>query len=115
MNKTLIIFEFRDEIEAFIRQRSIDSLRADNIMILAIQPDAQAYLKQLNISFLNSYDLFGREGHEQVALQSDRIFKFWEPCLAIEDNLGIKEGYRNFFLLSMRLYAHYLLGLIEVI
>ena len=115
MDKTLIIFEFKDEIESFIAQRSLADLKTNNIIILAIQPEAQVYLKQLNISFFNTNDLFGKEGHEQVLLQSDRIFNFWEPFLTIEDDLGIKEGYRNFFLLSMRLYAHYLLGLIEVI
>lgn len=115
MDKTLIIFEFKDEVEAFIAQGSPEDLRTDDIIVLAIQPEAQVYLKYLNISFFNTNDLFGKEGHEQAVLQSDRIFNFFEPLLTIEDELGIKEGYRNFFLLSMRLYAHYLLGLIEII
>jgi len=84
VDKTLIIFEFKDEIESFIAQRSLADLKTNNIIILAIQPEAQVYLKQLNISFFNTNDLFGKEGHEQVLLQSDRIFNFWEPFLTTD-------------------------------
>jgi hypothetical protein len=115
LDKTLVVFEFRDEVDCFISHRSIDELRDENVHVLALMPETQTYLKNMDIRFFNSYHLFGAEGHRKALLQSDRIYNFCEPFLTIEDDIGIKEGYRNFFLFSLRLYVHYLLWLIEVI
>ncbi|MBI1810516.1 MAG: hypothetical protein HYR78_01030 [Nitrospirae bacterium] len=115
MGKTLIIFEFKDEIESFIAQRSLDELRTDNIIVLAIQPEAQVYLKHLNISFFNTNDLFGKEGHEQALPRTEDIYKFCEALFHIEDEIGIKKGYAVSFLLYVRNYVQYILWLITVI
>lgn len=115
MNKTLVIFEFRDEVDCFISQRSIDELTDENTYIIAVMPEAQVYLKRMNIRFFNTYDFFGKEGHEQALLQSDNICKFFESLLNIEDDLGIKKGYNISFVYYIRFYIHYLLWLIAVI
>jgi len=115
VGKTLIIFEFKDEIESFIAQRSLNELRADNIIVLAIQPEAQVYMKHLNISFLNTNDLFGKEGHEQALLKTEEIYKFCETLFHIEDEIGIKKGYAVSFLLYVRHYVQYILWLITII
>ena len=54
MVKTLVVFEFKDEIDAFISQRSIDDLRHENVRVLALIPESQVYLKQLQIPFFNT-------------------------------------------------------------
>lgn len=115
MVKTLIVFEFKDEIDAFISQKSIDELRKENVCVLALMPESQVYLKQLQTPFFNTCGFFCKEGHEHVLLQSDRICRFMESFLRIEDNLGVKEGYKNSFLYYTRLFVHYVLWLIEVI
>ena len=115
MDKTLVIFEFEDEVDSFISQRSINELKDDNVYVLALMPETQAYLKQLNINFFNTGNLFGKEGHEQALLQSDKIYNFCEPFFQIEDELGIKDGYRISLLFYTRLIVHYILWLIEII
>lgn len=115
MSRTLIIFEFRDEVESFVLQRSVGELRKENVCVLALMPESQAYLKQLRISFYNSLNFFGKDGHEHVLLQSDKIYKFCEPFLQIEDDLGVKDGYRISLLLYARTFIHYVLWLIEII
>jgi hypothetical protein len=78
-------------------------------------PEAQAYLKRINVQFLDTYNFFDKEGHEHAVMQSDRIYNFCKPFLKIEDDIGIKEGYSNSFLMYLRCYVHYLIWLIEVI
>ncbi|HHT9105577.1 MAG TPA: hypothetical protein ACFYD7_06870 [Candidatus Wujingus californicus] len=115
MGRTLIIFEFGDEVESFISQRSINELRNENVCVLTLMPESQVYLKQLGIPFLNTCGFFGRNGHEQALLQSDRIYQFAESLFNVKDALGIKEGYKISFLFYTRLIVHYILWLIEVI
>ena len=115
MCRTLVVFEFKDEIDAFISQRPIDGLKNENVCILALMPESQVYLKQLGIPFLNTCGFFGRNGHEQALLQSDRIYQFAESLFNVKDALGIKEGYKISFLFYTRLIVHYILWLIEVI
>ena len=115
IDKTLVLFEFKDEIDSFLLQRSIGELRDTNTYILALLPEAQAHLKRMDIRFFNTYSFFNRRGHEQALLQSDRIYRFCQSFLTIKDDLGITEGYKISLLFYMRCYVHYILWLIEII
>lgn len=115
MDRALIIFEFKDEIISFIKRRSIDALKTDRIVVLAIQPEAQVYLKHLNISFFNTDGLFGKEGHEQALMKAEEIYKFCEGLVHIEDESGISKGYAVSFLAYIRFYVEYILWLMIII
>ena len=58
IDKTLVLFEFKDEIDSFLLQRSIGELRDTNTYILALLPEAQAHLKRMDIRFFNTYSFF---------------------------------------------------------
>lgn len=115
MSKTLVVFELKDEVECFISMKSVDELRNENVCVLALMPESQIFLKKLQIPFFNTCDFFGRNGHEQALLQSDRIYQFAESLFDARDALGIKAGYKISFLFYTRLIVHYILWLIEVI
>ncbi|MBI5195864.1 MAG: hypothetical protein HZA10_06050 [Nitrospirae bacterium] len=115
MSRTLIIFEFKDEVDSFIARRSIEELRKEDTYVLAILPEAQLQLKRNGIRFFTTYELFGREGHEQALLKSDEIYKFCESLLTIEDELRITQGYNITVLFYLRTFIHYFLWLIEII
>ena len=116
MPDTLIVFEFADEIDAFLKnQQGLPHLKDDAISILAIEPCAQAKLRCLGIPYHNTMPFFGRRGHEATLLASDKIVRAIRKKLIIKDNLGINEGYNNTLLFYFRFFLHHLLFLTEII
>ena len=115
MSKSLVIFEFIDEVDAFIAQKSIDELKDKNNYIIAVWPKVRAYLKNISVSCYDTYNFFGKEGHKKVLLKSDSIYQHFRSGLNIQDDLGLKHGYSVSFLYYLREYAHYVLWLIEII
>ncbi len=105
MQKNLIIFEYTDEVETFITQRSLDELKSEYVNIIAIQPDVQAYLKRKKIFFFNTTKFFNKESHQNILLKSVEIIEPFRRLLNIEDCLGIKEGYNNAFIFYLRQYS----------
>ncbi len=115
MNKILIVFEFKDEVEYFISMKSIYELKSGNICVLALMPESQVLLKKLQIPFFNTCDFFGKNGHEHVLLKSNEIYQFIESLIKLEDDIGVKSGYKISFLFYTRLIVNYILWLIETI
>ncbi|MBT6052937.1 MAG: hypothetical protein HOG49_39550 [Candidatus Scalindua sp.] len=116
LDNTLIIFEYVDEIELCASIYGIDRIRNSSCHILAIQPEAQAYLKREKIVFCNTLEFFSKESHENILLKSVEIIEPFRRLLNIEDCLGIKEGYNNALVFCLRHYSIlYLLWLIEII
>jgi hypothetical protein len=116
MVKELIIYEYTDEVETFITQRSFDELKSDNVYIIALQPDAQAYLRRRGIPYYNTVRFFSKKSHQDLVLKSAEIIEPFRRLLNIRDGLGIKEGYNNVFIFYLRHYSIlYLLWLIEIV
>ena len=116
MSKSLVIFEYKDEVEAFISQQGTESIKDQNVHILALQPCVQAYLKRRNIPYLNTIGFFNIKSHERLILKAAEIVKPFRDIVSIEDDLGVKEGYNNAFTFYLRHYSIlYLLWMIEVI
>ena len=100
--KSLIIFEYVDDILVFAKKRSLDMLRDKDVNILAIHPDAQAYLKSRNISFFNTLEFFTKESHQELIVKSAEIIELLREVLKLEDDLGVMEGYNNAFIFYLR-------------
>lgn len=115
MIKTLVVFEFKDEVEYFISMKSVNELRNENVYVLALMPESQTFLKKLQIPFFNTCNFFCRKGHEHALLQSNKIYNWIESLVRLEDDTGIKSGYKISFLFYTRLIVHYLLWLIEIV
>lgn len=114
--RRLVVFEFADEIRDFIRQKSIDDLREKNTTILAVQPCAQAFLKRQNIPYLNTTGFIDKESHQRILLKSAEIFDPLKEIFNLKDEIGVREGYRDTFLVCLRHYSVlYILWLIEIV
>jgi hypothetical protein len=112
----LAIFEYEDEIESFVSQHGIESIKGKNMHILAVQPGVQAYLKRKKIPYLNTVGFFNTKSHENLILKTAEIIKPFRDIVSIEDDLGVKEGYNNAFMFYLRHYSIlYILWLIEMI
>ena len=116
MSKSLAIFEYEDEIESFVSQHGIESIKGKNMHVLAVQPGVQAYLKRKKIPYLNTVGFFNTKSHENLILKTAEIIKPFRDIVSIEDDLGVKEGYNNAFIFYLRHYSIlYILWLIEII
>ena len=94
----------------------MDVIKDKNTRVLAVQPDAQAYLKRRNILYYNTTKFFSKESHQNILLKSAEIIEPFRRLLNIRDSLGIKEGYNNAFVFYLRHYSIlYLLWLIEIV
>jgi hypothetical protein len=113
--RTLLIAEFLDELKTFVAANGLRALSQNGIYICAIRPEVQAHLRRLNVSYLTSLDFFDKGSHERLLIKSDSIIQSFKKLLAIEDDMGIKEGYNNTLLFYVRCFIHYILFLIEVI
>jgi len=112
----LLIFEYEDEVESFVSQHGMESIKGKNVNVLAVQPGVQAYLKRKNIPFLNTVGFFSTKSHENLILKTAEIIEPFRELLNIEDSLGIKEGYNNAFIFYLRHYTIlYLLWLTEIV
>jgi len=114
-DKTLIIFAFKADVDSFVASWSAGELKDTNTCVLALFPGAQARLKDYGIDFHTTYQFFGKEGHEHALLKSDEIYKFCDANLRIEDDLGIRDGYKITLLHNTRAFVHYILWLTETI
>jgi len=115
MMNTLVMFEFLNEVKTFLANNGPQALKQNSMNILALRPDIQVYLKESGISFYKSGNFFDRTSHEKLLLKSDEVIQAFRRILAIEDDLGIEEGYNNTFLFYVRCFIHYMLFLVEVI
>lgn len=113
--RTLLIAEFLDELKTFVAANGLRALSQNGVYICAIRPEVQAHLRRLNVSYLTSLDFFDKGSHERLLIKSDSIIQSFKKLLAIEDDIGVKEGYNNALLFYIRCFTHYVLFLIEVI
>ena len=73
MNRTLYVFEFADEVEAFLSTRPADVLRAKDAAVLAILPEAQAALPALDLNILFAHAL--RQPKKFVSISLISLFQ----------------------------------------
>jgi hypothetical protein len=114
--KTLIIFEFADEIDIFLSKRCLNELKDADALILAIQPCAQAYLKMRGISYINTINFIDNESHQNILVKSSEIVDTLRKIFYLTDEIGLKESYNKAFTFYLRHYSIlYMLWLIEII
>lgn len=111
----LVILEFSEELEKILGTRGKTYLNDGKRRILALQPAVQAKLKKMNVPYVNTFHLFGSQGHRNALLASSRIVSVLRKELSIEDNFGLTQGYINLLIFYFRLFLHDLLFLIEVV
>ena len=81
-----------------------------------MQPCAQAFLKRQNIPYLNTTGFIDKESHQRILLKSAEIFDPLKEIFNLKDEIGVREGYRDTFLVCLRHYSVlYILWLIEIV
>ena len=69
----IVLVEFKDEIDAFLKYVEEKRLNLSDFHIIALSLEAQIYLSELNIDFHNTLKFFSNESHKNCLLKSDSI------------------------------------------
>lgn len=111
----LLVLEFIDEFEAFLKELGAGQLHRKNIAILALEPSLQAHLKHIGVPYLSTIGYLGKAGHEKCLFHSDKIIRTIRASINIQDNLGIRRSYNHALIYYLRLVVNDCLFLAEVL
>ncbi|GEM_PF-3387232 len=115
MGKNVVILEFIDEVEAFLKYCKKNNLSSNNFLIIALQPSVQVFLKKLGISYENTIPYLPNESHVRILLKSEEWIQFLKSRLALKDGKELNETYNNTFLFYTRLYIIHFIFDIEIL
>ena len=113
MPKSLIIVEFKEEVDFFCRQHP--EFFKEKVEVLSLLPEASARLSEKNIHYHNTLNYFSKQSHEETLVCVDRIIQKINEAIVIEDEEGITHTYLNSLTFYLRLYLSYLHFTLEVI
>lgn len=112
MNDTLIIISSREEAEYFFERSGRVTAQAK---VLALLPEAQAYLKDKNIPHENTLNYFTRQSHERGLKAIDDIVVKIDQSVVIRDDNGLSHTYTNILTFYLRLYVGYIISTLETL
>ncbi|MFC1941546.1 hypothetical protein ACFLWL_04040 [Chloroflexota bacterium] len=115
MGEKIVLLEFADEADAFLRYCENQATSPDCFHIIALQPQVQVFLKNLNIPYENTLPYFSNQSHARALSKSEEWYQFLATTVDIEDGPEIKETYNNTFLFYLRFYIHHYIMHIEVL
>ena len=112
----VFLFEFADEVEAFLDQ-NIDGIQKLNEAagVIGLKPSAQIKLKNIGVDAYDSLPFFGRKGHENVLDASEKMVREIRKVINIFDKTGISENYSHFIVFYTRIFIHNLLFFLELL
>lgn len=113
MAKTLIIVEFKEEVEFLLKDRP-QVFRGD-VKVLSLLPEASEVLLNNGIAFETSVPYFSRASHERCLECADAIIREVNSTMRIRDANGIRHAYTNALTFYLRQYLGYILWVIELL
>lgn len=111
----IVLLEFIDEFKAFkayIHQRS---QRAEDFLIVAIDPKVRAYLKLRNIPCRDTITYFNNDSHRRILVETEKAMVLIRKHFDFSDEFGLKGCYKAEFALWVRLFINHLLKILEII
>jgi hypothetical protein len=115
MAEKIVLLEFTDEAEAFLKYCKDKSVSAKDFRIIALQPQVQVFLKSKGIPYENTLSYFTNQSHARALMQSEKWYRFLAERISIEDGTEIRNTYNDSFLFFFRLYINYFLFQVEIL
>ena len=100
MDREVFFVDFKEDLENV----ELANIKAK---FVAMQPCAQALLKQKNKEYTNTLPFFGKEGHKSVLNKSAEIIDKLRNEFIIKDKHGIHATYEIDFFAQLRFHLHY--------
>lgn len=111
----ILLLEFVDEAQSAIAQFGADFLNKPDVQIISLHPKVAAFLTKEGIKSVGTVSFFDNDAQHRSILKSEELtFKILNH-LALQDNLGISQGYRETCLHHLRLHFNHFLWIIEIL
>lgn len=113
MPATLIVVEFKEEVEFLLKDRP--EIFKGDVKVLSLLPEASEVLLKNGIAFETSVPYFGRTSHERCLECVDGIIREVNATMCISDANGIHHAYINALTFYMRQYLGYIVWVVELL
>ena len=113
--KHVILFEFIDEVEAYIKEFGRDSLLSKNLLIVALDAKVRAFLLNRGIHCESTLGYFNYHSHCLIVEKTNQLLKEALSKAHFTDNLGLSETYKHFFAYHVKFYLNYFCINLEII
>lgn len=111
----LVLFEFNDEVDAFIHQYGKEMLMDNETLILCFHPKVRAYLKTMEIESRGTLEYLSNESQHEIMGFTDKKSGKLMEYLELRDEFGVTSSYKNTCLYHLRFYLNHFCWLIEVL
>lgn len=113
MTRNLVVVEFRQEAEYFIKNRP-DIFRG-GAKVLSLLPEASVALAAAGIAFETSVNYFPKASHETCLKSVDAMIQAVNAAFDLRDTYGIRHAYTNALTFYLRQYLSYVVSTVEII
>ena len=112
----VVIIEFIDEFEAFLRFIQQENYKLNDFVIIALEPRLQSYLKNKGINFSNTLPYFNNESHKKIIVETEKIMQFIHSNFKFIDNNGLKDCYEIEFAHYIRIFfLNHIFKMLEIL
>ncbi|MBP6343351.1 MAG: hypothetical protein KA403_05425 [Candidatus Omnitrophica bacterium] len=113
MARNLILVEFKEEAEFFLKNRP-EVFKGD-VKVLSLLPEASEVLLREKIPFETSTGYFSKTSHEECLDYVDGVIKEINRLVRVTDEAGVQHTYVNALTFYLRQYMGYVVMMIEVL
>ncbi len=111
----LILFEFVDEAEDFLKNHGRSILAEPSSLAVALNPKVRSFLIAQDISAVGTLDYFDNDGHKNIVTVVAEIIERLRGQIQLKDSLGVSEAYNHFWIYHLKFYLNYALSAVELL
>lgn len=109
------LLEFIDEFEAFQAFLLKENLKIEDFIIIALEPQLQAYLKRQGIDYENTLQYFSNESHGKIIIETEKVMHHIAKHFQFVDSNEMKSCYKTEFAHYVRFYLNHMFKMLEIL
>ena len=113
--KSLVFFEFPEEVDAYLRELHLGNSSRTSTTLISLNPRTQAYSGKRGLVVETALPYFSNDSHTRALRKSNEISEWLWQQARFQDNLGVSFAYTQSLIWYLRLVVHHFLWLLEII
>jgi len=109
MTTKIVFIEFLDEL------KYLEELEEEEIVVVTTQPTVKVKLKGRKIRCIDTQELFGRRGHQEVVEATAAIVNGIRPCFSVLSQGSVKYAHERTAIFYLRFFLNYLFSHIYLV
>lgn len=111
----IVLIEFIDEFESFLSFLRKQNHKLEDFVIIALEPQLQAYLKKRNITYRNTLQYFNNDSHKKIIIETEKIMRFIRSDFKFVDKNGLRHCYEIEFAHYTRFFLNHIFKMLEIL